>query len=238
MRPVIAFLVLAALGWSQIIILPKKKAAPSGGPVAFANATEIIDTDANNSITVTVPTNLASGDTWVIYCAVDADSGGTYGTLSGFTAIGNQWNGAAGYSIQRAWYKVAGASESNATVTITGTDYDSVCYSIRLTGANATTPLDATGTPSTPNDTNNTIDAPDITIAANNSLALLFFASDTSGTATEPSGTTPGDSRLSAYPTAAFAYQSVNAGSYSPSTWSTGAYVPNNKAVQTISFKP
>lgn len=214
--------------------------------VAFSNLTEIIDTDQNNSITVTPPSGLAAGDIWLIVVVIDGSAGLTIDTPAGFSNIGSQIVGADdGWPQVKAFYKTAGASESNATVTSTGTDFDSVAYSVRITGT-GTLSLDATGTPITPTGTGTTIDAPDITIAENNSLAVLIAASV--GTPTfgadqiaAPSGATLRDYRdgNDVYPACGIATQAVNAGSFAPGNWGWGASATNNnnRIAQTFSFK-
>lgn len=206
--------------------------------VTYANHTEIIDTDANNSVTVTPPASIASGDIWLIWASVDSDGAGlVINTPSGFTPIGSQWDDGDGWLENRLCYKVAGASESNVTLTVTGADYDAVVYSIRIVGSEGTPVLDATGTPTRPSGNGTTLDAPDITIGADGSLALLFAAAGSTSW-TKPTGTDNiRDSRTGAYPSTAWTTQSVNAGSYAPGNW-TLSDNRDGRSAQTISFRP
>ena len=216
-------------------------AAGGGGTVTFESAAEIIDIDQNNSVTITVPASLAAGNIWLITLTCDMDPGGSISTtLTGFTAIGTNIVGADNtYPVTQMWYKVAGGSESNATITPTGVDYDCVGYSVRISGT-GTLSLDATGTPAAPAGSATTIDAPDITIAQNNSLAVLYAAvvgQPTMATFTAPSGSTLRDSRFgnNVYPSMGIATQAVSAGSFAPSTW--GFSSTDNRTAQTVSFK-
>jgi len=218
----------------------------SGGTATFENATEIIETADTNTLTVTPPTGLATGNKWIIYVVWDAEPGATVATPSGFNIVGSRIAGADdGWPIVYVFEKTSGASESNATLTRTGGgNYHRVAYSIRVSGTAALS-IDAVGTPTTPTGTGTTIDAPDITIAQDNSLALLFAASvgtPTFGTTqTAPSGSTLVDGRSGndVYPVAAFARQAVNAGSFAPGNWTWGASATNNnnRIGQTISIK-
>lgn len=211
--------------------------------VAYQNHTEIIDTDANNSVTVTVPTSLAQNDVWLIAATIDADAGTvTISNPSGFTWIGSQYTGGdVGWPECGLFYKIAGASESSATLSYTGTDYDVVVYSVRINGNHTSAPIDATGTPITPAGTGTTIDAPDITVAENGSLAILVAACEGGNpgtTFTQPSGTTLIDSRVgnSIFPKAAIAYEARNSGAYAPGNWTIESDV--GRCAQTFSIKP
>jgi hypothetical protein len=213
---------------------------------AFANATEIIETSDANTITVTPPASLAAGNMWPIFLAWDTDSGSSIATPSGFTKIGSDIVGADdGWPQCVLFQKIAGASEGNVIITRTGGDnYHRVAYSIRVTG-DGTLEIDAVGTPITPTGEGTVIDAPNIAIAQDGSLALLFGASvgtPTFGTTmAAPAGATLRDSRVgdNVYSIAAFATQAVNAGAFSPGNWTWGASADlnTNRIAQTISIK-
>lgn len=211
--------------------------------VSYANHTEIIDTDANNSVTVTVPASLAQDEMWVVTVAIDTNGGTfTINTPSGFTQIGSQFDGANdGFPECALYYKIAGASESSVTLTYFGADFDAVVYSIRITKeAGEALALDAIGTVARPTGAGTTVDAPDITVGADGSLAILFWAlGGNSGAApapTAPAGSTKQDDR-EGFPGCAFATQSVNSGAFAPGNWSWTGSLPNRLA-QTFSIKP
>ena len=213
---------------------------------AFANATEIIATTDAATIVVTPPASLAAGNMWLILLTWDADPGSTIGTPTGFTKIGSDFVGADdGWPHCVLFQKIAGAGEGNVTITRTGGDnYHRVAYSIRVTG-DGTLSMDAVGTPNTPTGEATTIDAPDITVAQDASLAVLHGASvgtPTFGTTmAAPAGATLRDSRVgdNVYPVAAFATQAVNAGAFAPGNWTWGASADlnTNRIAQTISIK-
>jgi hypothetical protein len=175
---------VALAAWGQMWPNPGPGHAPyaagggGGGTATFENATEIIETADTATITVTPPASLAEGNMWLILLTWDAESGSSIGTPSGFTKIGSDIVGADdGWPHSVLFYKIAGASESNATITRTGGDnFDRVAYSIRISGTAALS-LDATGTPTTTTGEGTVIDAPNITIAQDNSLAVLHGAS-------------------------------------------------------------
>lgn len=209
--------------------------------VAYANHTEIIDTDANNSVTVTPPASLAAGETWLALAYYDAPGLTLSGPASPWVQIGSQFGNTSDPApLCGAWYKVAVGSDADGTITCSaGSDFDAVVYSVRITGAHASAPLDATGTPNSPTGFGTTVDAPDITIAENGSLAILMGAlQGNEATFTKPATATMPDSRVGAglYPVCGFAYESVNAGPYAPSTWGFGS--SNGRAAQTFSLKP
>lgn len=211
--------------------------------VSYANHAEIIDTDDNDSVTVTVPASLAQDEMWVIFAIIDSSLGNvTINTPSGFTQIGSQFAGATnGLPDCALYYKIAGASESNATLTCSSAGRDTVVYSIRITkDTDETLALDAVGTLAAPSGSGTTVNAPDITVGADGSLALLFWGvennADAESVISSPSGTTKRDTRTGT-PGTAFATQSVNAGTYAPGNW-TWNDADDNRIAQTFSIKP
>jgi hypothetical protein len=209
----------------------------------YGNHTEIIDTDANNAVTVTPPASLAAGEMWVILFAVDIDNGSSQNlsTPSGFTLVGSTWTGATSdFPLCAIFYKIAGSSESNVTISYTGNDFDAVAYSIRVTkGAGETLAIDAVGTVNRPTGSGTSVAAPAITVGANGSLAILYAAIGGNGgsvpTLTAPSGSTKRDDRTG-WPGVAFATAARNAGAYTPGNWTwTGSR--SNRTAQTFSIK-
>lgn len=192
----------------------------------FQNATTGTTSDhagAGGTDSVSVPASLASGELWVIQFVADADPGGTISVPTGFTSVAATQAGQEGFPIMRAFWKIAGSSESAASVTTTNSY---ICWwsSIRINGQDGTAPIGNTNTASSTGAVT-TLDAPDITITNNSSLALLFFAAEgdtTAAVVTNPTSTTLIGSRDGAnnFPAAGSAYQSVNAGSFTPGNWS------------------
>jgi hypothetical protein len=189
-------------------------------PVTYETNTRIIDTDRNNSITVTVPSGLAEGDLWLIYACLDCDAG-TINTPSGWVDIGSQFGVG---PINKLFYKIAGASESSVAVTSSGGDYDSIAFSVRISGVDTTTPISAVGTPNLPSGNGTTIDAPDVSVARDGSLAILVACSyGTTGqdAITKPSTASEINTRAASaeYPACGIAYEAQNTGSYAPGNW-------------------
>jgi hypothetical protein len=126
------------------------------------------------------------------------------------------------------WYKVAGASESAVNVTsAAGTFWGSNYASIRLTGANTSTPLDTSALTNV-NSAATSTDVSDLTVANNNSLAVLCYSHANNASPTLPSGTTAigGGTGLLTAPGAGFAYEAVNAGTYNPAAWTHVSVAP------------
>lgn len=215
------------------ILLALLIAAPAQAAVGVASSTSSNGTGSGAgsvSFSTSVPSGLTTGDVWVISCTLDAVSGPSIATPSGFTAAHAQIDGnAGGYPSVRSFWKAAGASESAVTTSATGTGvYVMWCASIRVTGALTSGPIGNVAT-TNPTGSGNTLDAPDVTITNNDSAALLIMAcSNTSDptnlTITPPSGPTVLVERegASTYPTASTAYElRATAGSYTPGNWTT-----------------
>jgi hypothetical protein len=197
--------------------------------VAFPSSTAFTSSDAaggNPSVSAPVPSGLVAGDLWIIVAVQDSDASAVLSTPSGFTAVAAQVGSNA--NVVKAWYKYAAGGDS--AVTVSGTHgYVLWGVSIRVTGMHASAPIGNVGTPVDSNATSKNIDAPDVTIAAAGSGAIMVAAagSTTGGTTavTPPSGATSFASRdgSNVYPTAGVAYELVNAGSFAPGNWSMGA---------------
>lgn len=198
-------------------------AFPTNAAVTGANFGGGSGTDS-----ITVPTGLAAGDTWFITAVNDTDGGATGEiTITGFTAVSTSNTGEEGWPRCRSFWKIAGASESAATANRATGSYVAYYNSIRATGAHASAPigniskLAGTGT-------TRSITPTAITIQNANSGAILTFGSEGDTTAaaiTKPTAATLFAKRdgASQFPSAAAAYELVNAGTYSPTAWTQAA---------------
>lgn len=194
--------------------------------VAFPSSTQATSTDAggagSTSVSVSPPSGLASGDTWVIVAVVDA-IGTTLQVPSGFTAAHAQVVGNQGYPFVRTFWKPAGSSESAVAVSASGGEnWILWAASIRATGANAN-PIGNVAT-TNPSGSGTTLDAPDVTIQNADSGAIAILAGSPDGSSstqpiTIPSGMTALQAKTAPFPVGSTAYQLVNAGSFTPGDW-------------------
>ncbi len=188
----------------------------------YANHTEIIDTDQNESITVTVPTSLASGDLWLVIVSMDSDAGaGMPNAPGGWAAVDAGYTDADGGTCTRAFWKVAGGSESSVAFTpSSGNWYDAKAYSIRITGAHASTPIGNVGN-NFPINGGANLTPQSITIQETGNMAVLWLAGSASiAPITKPTGTTFMDDHESSWPAIEVAYQTgLSAGTYAPGAW-------------------
>lgn len=205
----------------------------------------------NGSHAVAVPSGLAAGDLWLIINVFDANAGGVINVPSGWTAVSTTLAGTPdGWPICRAFGKIAGASESAVTVSYTGTAWDMWSASIRLSGADPTTPIGNSGFLQSSGTANPTlVNAPDVTVQADGSLVVLWGAQEgdsgtgATGAITAPAGTTDivGRTGANVFPIGKVSYEARNAGVYAPGDWSfPRANTPDalDGVVQTIEIRP
>lgn len=166
------------------------------------------------TLSVNPPAGLASGEWWGIHASVDSSTG-TIDIPAGWTAITANFGN---YPKCRALYKKAGAGEVAVTLGFTGLEAGGrLAHSFRVNGQHATTPISATGTPSTPSGSATTIAVPAITVPDANSLAIAFCAMNSAVAVTPASGMTEfQDTNDNSFINLESAYQAVNAGSFSP----------------------
>jgi hypothetical protein len=180
----------------------------------------------SGSISISPPSGLAAGDLWLVLLVSDS-VGGDIGAPGGWTQAGSAVvGGVNGYTRLEAFWKIAGGSESAASFTRASETWITLAYNLRFTGVHASTPVGnvASVAPASQAVTI-TPDAPDVTIQADGSLAVLVVGWLTSGgfatTAAVPSGTAAlSSSSLNGYPQIRGATEARNAGAYAPSTWS------------------
>lgn len=184
------------------------------------------------SVSVSPPTGLAAGDTWVIGFCADTNRAGAevLQDISGFTGVvaSQMPTGGGVWPVARMWYKVAGASESAVNVTsAAGVFWGSNYASIRLTGTHATTPLD-TSALTNANSAATSTDVSNLTVANNDSMAILMYCHANNAAPTLPSGTTAigGGTGLLTGPGTGYASQAVNSGTYDPSAWTHASVAP------------
>lgn len=183
---------------------------------------------------VSAPSGLAADDLWLIVVISD-QSAGVINLPTGFSEVSASFNS---YPRCRAMIKKATETESNPTITTTSNEgFGIAAISVRLTGQHLTTPLDA-DLSTTVSGSGSTIDAPDITVAVANSLALLSAVINSTTTITRPTGSTDINYINDGGGIAIrLAYEARNAGSYTPGNWTYGTGA-SGRAAETFSIQP
>lgn len=170
---------------------------------------------------IPVPSGLASGDVWVIAFETDHASI-TNLSLSGFTPVSNIVT--TDWPCGRAWYKVAGASETAANITASGPAgstfaWEAFYTSARVTGANTTTPLDTHSEVAYSGGAETSVDPANMTVASNGSLAIGYMGVAASETVSSPTGSTELFNHSDNWTGGSIVYQAVNAGTFNPGAW-------------------
>lgn len=202
--------------------------------MAAAYQTSTTGTFSGGSLSANPPSGLASGDCWVVVGCQDDDNL-TAVAPSGWTLIDARFNTTwpNGFALCK---PNCSGSEGAQSITLTGGSGGGLYHSIRVSGAHATNPLDAVN--EFVGGSGNSIDAPDITVANADSLAILVAVQNTHGTWTPPSGTTEiADTTDGSSIKLGTAYEARNAGAYAPSTW-LSSRIDGGLAALTFSIAP
>ena len=203
--------------------------------VAYSSFSQIDDTDQSNSVSVSVPSGLASGNLWLVLLEVDTNYNASNTILvpSGWTAVSS--GGPAGgnsYPLARAFYKVAGASESAQTFSLSmpGGIWNVYGASIRITGADTSSPIDTTAF------TTASKTPPARTVANDGSLSFVWAANSLdSGSVIMPTGYTLVGSQNTSWCIYIAGYKAVNAGTETPGAFT----LPGTDTfAETIIIKP
>jgi hypothetical protein len=187
----------------------------------------------SGNLTVGVPSGLTTNDCWLIISTADIDTGtGDISLASGFSAA--TANVAYSYPKSRAQYKVAGASESSASVPHASSSYQVYATSMRFDGTHTSTPV---GNASTDNGAGGsvTVTPPAVTIANDSSMAVTLCAAYTSTStptwSAPPSSMTEVNAVEVIYAPHIVAYKAVDTGSFSP-----GAFTNTQAMYQYVAF--
>lgn len=207
-------------------LVPSKATSAGGVQYRTSSATTSADHGGTGGTdTVTLPSGLTAGDLILITALCDAEPGGTISVPGAYTAVQATVAGNEGYPIMRSFWKIAGSSESDPSVTTTNTY---ICWFVsrRYDGTDQSAPIGNIGNADSGTGTGTTLDAPDITIQRDGSAADLVFVWEGDGlfgpTVTVPSGTTSMAEREGngTFPSGGAAYElRATAGSYSPGNW-------------------
>jgi hypothetical protein len=170
-------------------------------------------TSSTSSLTISKPGSVAVGDLLVAYVATH--SGFTMTPPAGWTSIRSDWNGDTwiqGYL----WWKIAAAGDTGAgsyTWSISGPHEDMLGTILRITGADATTPINASAANGQGAGTvTSSITAPGVTTTVANTLMITF--SSTLGAAnsyTPPAGMTERVDTSAGWGSEEIAYESISA---------------------------
>jgi len=182
--------------------------------------------DYLTSFTPAVPSGTADGDLLVAVCF-----GTSYwNTPSGWTSRLSQYNGSAYLHV---FTKTAGAGESATTFSLNTDGYGYVVV-YRITGADTSSPIDASGSATS------TLASPSVTTTVDDTLVLHLFASGSAyGTAlVQPSGDTALDLPSNYYAGAASSYKTqASAGATGAATWDDSS-ATSDQVTATLAIAP
>ncbi len=157
--------------------------------LAVAGATSTTTIAAANTISVPTPAGVTSGELLIAYVA-DAGTVPTVPDQAGWTAIRTDYSHN-DWITQALWYRWAGAGEpASYTFTKSNPKADMFASMLRISGANATTPIDASAGDSQGGPASTTIVAPSVTTAAAGTLLLTFASTTDMNTYTPAAGMT------------------------------------------------
>jgi hypothetical protein len=152
--------------------------------VQVADVTSATIPAAGSSISIAKPANTVPGDLLVVFVS-DAGTVAVTPDQAGWTQIRSDQSHNA-WITQTLWYRWAGASEpASYSFTKGNPKADMIAAALRITGANATTPIDTSAGSSQGGTVSTTIVAPSVTTTVPNTL-LLTFASTTDGNTYTP----------------------------------------------------
>ena len=155
-----------------------------GGQVQVADATSATIPAAGNLITVNKPATTVPGDLLIVFVS-DAGTVAVTPDQAGWTQIRSDQSHNA-WITQTLWYRWAGAAEpASYSFTKGNPKADMVAAVLRITGANAGSPIDTSAGSSQGGTVSTTIVAPSVTTTVPDTL-LLTFASTTDGNTYTP----------------------------------------------------
>jgi hypothetical protein len=132
-------------------------------------------TSNTTSLVLAKPANVAVGDLLVAY--VDTHSGFSMTPPAGWTSIRSDWNGD-NWSQGYLWWKIAAAGDTGSgsyTFSISGPHEDMLGSILRITGANASTPINASAANGQGGGTvTSSITAPGVTTTVVSTLMITF----------------------------------------------------------------
>lgn len=195
---------------------------------------------SGGNVSTSPPTGLTTGDIWVICAFADTDTGsGSISVPSGFTAVSDAHRYSNLYPLLRSFYKEAGASESAVDVAFGSGCYDCQTVSLRVSSAD-TLDIVSSEAESAGGASPQSLDAPDVTVSENSSVAVLVFGchveSGSASTISEPSGSTAVVKDQSGYPQWGIAYEARSAGSYAPGNWTATSAGKNCTNLTALTF--
>jgi hypothetical protein len=171
---------------------------------------------------VAAPAPISAGNLWLVIAWADIGTPGA-GTLelAGFTPVTTTLFAGTGYPALRVWKKIAGASESDVTVTRAAADLWASCHaSIRISGSNLDV-LDvqiaygaAAGA---------TTDAPAVTVPVDDCVVICVAAQGgNSGSITEPANATTLIGEYTDWAAGSMSRADADTGAFDPGVWTFG----------------
>ena len=155
----------------------------SSGSVAF-RASSSNTANSVNSLNVTVPASVQTGDLLVLTVAQTTNSTTLFNAISGWTKVGEQRAGGAAHTIG-IFYRLAQNGDASSTVTTTSAATENYTAHIRAySGVHQTTPLDATTVFAEQDPAATTASAPAITVSTANSMVVTVYSVPTTANTT------------------------------------------------------
>ncbi len=172
---------------------PRAAPPPPPGPVPVVRS--VSSNTSNGPATIldlAKPAGAAEGDLLLAIAANMNGSGRSMAAPAGWTVVPNtdHFNGTAART--HAWYKLAGASEpgSYSFTETGGSGYDMSGGILALSGANQTSPINASGGQNNGTGTSTAVSAPSITTTLADTLLVFGGACNVGTTLTPPAGMT------------------------------------------------
>ena len=198
------------------------------------------------NLSVGVPSGLASGDLWLISSTVNnfGGAGDQIGVATGFAAVSPAQRFSAAPE-QRSQYKVAGSSESSASIAFASPSYLTYAFSARFTGTHASTPIGNVVTGTASSGSGSATVAPGTLMVQDAGSAVVvhvsFYPQADAGAITPASGYTEAAEygAANAYLAASLNYKLRGAGSETPGNFTcTSASVVDERVAQAIEIRP
>ena len=163
---------------TNALMMSSRKVSAPPGSLAVASTSSAYVVATGYSLTITKPSGTVEGD--LLICYVLSFGWGnfpTITTLSGWTKLIERTTDKyySGNCVGAIYYKKAGASEPSSYTWVNGGSGNTYfnCLMMRITGAHATTPIDASASTNTVNPST-TYTFPSVTTTVANTLLLLF----------------------------------------------------------------
>jgi hypothetical protein len=154
----------------------------------FRSAATAQTGSGESSIVVKVPAGVVAGD--VMIATIDAEGGGSYTVPGGWSSTG-LFSGAAWFGFSGVYFHVAGAGEPASYSWGLGSSRKAIGKIVSYVGVENGSPIEVTPAPNAGENSGTNNNAPSVTTTVNNTMVLMDFGGDASGSFTiTPPGST------------------------------------------------